>query len=175
MTPSTLPNGMTVHYQVPRDILVRILWLRMLLRPRRLASLALLALTAMLIRFGKPGSDLFVFTFVGAVAIFIPINLYRMIAKAVDDNAQLTDPKTVEFNASRLVVTGPNWRSELPWTTFHGFSEDDSYFYLHLSSNGFASVVPKATFTPEQKEAFREYAKTRNGYAIQRPDPAVAE
>jgi hypothetical protein len=46
----------------------------------------------------------------------------------------------------------------LPWTTFKGFSEDPTYFYLHLTDTGFASIIPKTAFTPESQQKFREYA-----------------
>lgn len=90
-----------------------------------------------------------------------PINIYRAVAKAVAGNSQYTDAKTLEFSSARLVVIGPNWRSELPWTTFRGFSEDATYFYLHLSDNGLASVIPKSSFTGESQAKFREYATAR--------------
>ncbi len=94
-----------------------------------------------------------------ALFILSPINIYRVLAKAVDGNSQFTDPKTLEFSSTRLVITGPNWKSELSWTTFRGFSEDATYFYLHLSDNRIVSVIPKSAFTPESQQKFREYAK----------------
>jgi hypothetical protein len=133
----------------------------MLLRPRRLVSIALLAVAALLIHFAKPDLDVFVIALICTLVILMPLNLYRLLAKAIDENRQYTDPKILEFSESRLIVTGPNWRSELPWTTFRGFSEDPSYFYLHLSDNGLASVLPKDAFSTEQQQRFREYAKTR--------------
>jgi hypothetical protein len=94
--------------------------------------------------------------------IFMPIAQYRVLAKAVDHDRMLTDPKTLEFGSSQLVLTGPNWKSEMPWTRFRGFSEDATYFYLHLSDNGIASVIPKSAFSSEQQERFRQYAQTQN-------------
>src|SRR6266852_3044612 len=70
-----------------------------------------------------------------------------------------TGSKTLEFSSSRLITTGPNWKSELPWTTFRGFSVVATYFYHKLSDNGIASVLPKSAFTPESQQLFREYAK----------------
>jgi hypothetical protein len=95
------------------------------------------------------------------LAALFPLNVYRALARAIDGNSQYTDPKTVEFSPTRVIVTGPNWKSELPWTTFKGLSEDPSYFYLHLSDNGMASVIPKNSFTPESQKQFREYATLR--------------
>ena len=161
MQPPSLPETSTVSYQVPRDVLVRIWWRRVLLRPRILGGMAVLAAVAAFCFVARGGAE-----YAGGVLLIFlvmtPINTYRAVAKAVDGNSQHTDPKTLEFSSTRLVVTGPNWKSELPWTTFHGFSEDNAYFYLHLSSNGLASVVPKNAFAPDQQQRFREYAKTRN-------------
>lgn len=93
------------------------------------------------------------------VSLLTPFLLYRNIAKAIDGNAQFTDPKALEFNEAKLNVTGPNWKSELPWTMFRGFSEDSEYFYMHLSDNGLDSVLPKGAFTSEQQQRFREIAQ----------------
>lgn len=101
------------------------------------------------------------FACLGAL-IAMPIVLYRAIAKAVDNDRIWTDPKTLEFGPSQLVATGPNWKTEMPWTQFKGFSEDDTYFYLHLSDNGITSVIPKSAFSSDQQEHFRQYAQTRN-------------
>lgn len=92
----------------------------------------------------------------------MPIAQYRAIAKAVDNDRTWTDPKTLDFSPSQLVLTGPNWKTEMPWTRFRGFSEDATYFYLHLSDNGIASLIPKSAFSPEQRQRFRQYAQIRN-------------
>jgi hypothetical protein len=155
-----LPEGTKIHYQVPRNILIWIWWRRMLLRPRRLVSVALCAVAAVLIHFAKPDFDVLVIAFICTLVVAMPFNLYRVLAKAIDENHQHTDPKTLEFSESRLILTGPDWRSELPWTTFCGFSEDASYFYLHLSDNGLASVLPKEAFSTQQQQRFRECAKS---------------
>ena len=135
----------------------------MFFRPRRLFAYGALVVAASLLYFGlPPGSGFYVFVGLLTALVLTPINLYRVLAKAIDGNTQYTDPKTLEFSSSRLVVIGPNWRSEVPWTRFHGFSEDEYYFYLHLSDNGLASVLPKSSFTAEQQQQFRQYAKSRN-------------
>lgn len=132
----------------------------MIFRPRRLVSVGVLLVIAVLLLVG--GGDrgyfsIFIFVF---CALF-PILLYQKLGRAVDSNSQLTDRKTVEFSPSRLLVIGPDWRSEMPWTKFRGFSEDADYFYLHLSEDGHASVIPKSAFTSEQQEKFRQYAKSQ--------------
>lgn len=128
------------------------------------------ALASLCLYFGLP-SGIGIYAIAGLIGIYAvvglisavvltPINLYRALAKAIDGNPEYTDQKTLEFSSSRLVFIGPNWRSELPWTTFRGFSEDELYFYLHLSDNGLASVLPKSAFTAEQQGQFRQYAKS---------------
>jgi len=150
-----------VSYQVPRDVLIRIWWRRMMLRPRRLVFSALILLISIALFFLYP-DDPFVGLIFLMFLVFMPIAQYRVLAKAVDNDRILTDPKTLEFGASQLVLTGPDWKSEMPWTRFRGFSEDATYFYLHLSDNGIASVIPKSAFSPDQQQRFRQYAQTRN-------------
>ena len=161
MQPPPLPNTQKVSYQVPRDVLIRIWWRRMMLRPRCLAFIAILVLTSALCIFLFQDMQYVGFACLGMLVAMTNI-LYRAVAKAVDNDRILTDPKTLEFGASQLVLTGPDWKSEMPWTRFNGFSEDVTYFYLHLSDNGIASVIPKSAFTSEQQQLFRQYAQTRN-------------
>lgn len=128
------------------------------------------ALASLLLYFGLP-SGIGIYAIAGLIAIYAvaglisavvltPINLYRALAKDIDSSPQFTDQITLEFSSSRLVFIGPNWRCELPWTTFRGFSEDELYFYLQLSDNRLASVLPKSAFTAEQQGQFRQYAKS---------------
>lgn len=132
-----------------------------MLRPRRLIATVLLVALFIGGLLAGGGMEYVGWVALGAL-IMTPINLYRVLVRTVENNKQLIDPRTVEFNSTRLVVTGPDWKNEMAWTRFLGFSEDASYFYLHLSDNGLASVVPKSAFTPEQEQIFREYARTRN-------------
>jgi hypothetical protein len=162
MQPPPSLDTQKVGYQVQRDVLVRIWWRRMMLRPRRLLFTAVILLVGVSFFFLWP-DDMFVGLIFLSFLVFMPIAQYWVIAKAVDNDRMLTDPKTLEFSAAQLVVTGPNWRTEMPWTRFLGFSEDITYFYLHLSDNGIASVIPKSAFSPEQQQRFRQYAQTRNG------------
>jgi len=133
----------------------------MMLRPRRLAAIALLVLVSIACFMMRQGME-----YVGVVlvvfVIMMPINLHRVVAKAVDGNSQFTDAKVLEFSPSQIVVTGPSRKTEQTWRRFKGFSEDDTYFYLHLSDNGLASVIPKSAFSSEQQQLFRRYAQARN-------------
>jgi hypothetical protein len=133
----------------------------MMLRPRRLLFSAVILLVGISLFFIWP-DDLFVGVIFLLLLVFMPIAQYRAIAKAIGHDRMWTDAKTLEFGSSQLVVTGPDWKSEMPWSRFIGFSEDDTYFFLHLSDNGVASVIPKAAFSSEQQQFFRQYAQTRN-------------
>jgi len=158
MQPPPVPETLKISYQMPRNVLIRIWWKRMIFRPRVIAGMTIILAGATFFFVIRAGMQSAGFVLL-ALLIFSPINIYRVLAKAVDGNTQFTDPKTLEFSSSRLVITGPNWKSELPWTTFRGFSEDATYFYLHLSDKALASVIPKNAFTPELEQKFREYAK----------------
>jgi hypothetical protein len=96
-----------VSYQVSRDILIRIWWRRMMLRPRRLLFSAVILLVGVSFFFLYP-DDMFVGVIFLMFLVFMPIAQYRAIAKAVDNDRILTDPKTLEFGSSQLVLTGPD-------------------------------------------------------------------
>ena len=129
-----------------------------MLHPRRLLVVAVLiaaSAACFVIRGGAEYVGILFCTFL----VMMPISLHRVLAKAADSDQVLTDPKTLQFSPSQLVVIGPNWRTEMPWTRFKRFSEDDTYFYLDLSSSGPGSVIPKDAFSGGQQEAFRRYAQ----------------
>ncbi len=160
MQPPALPDTQKVSYQVPRDVLIRIWWRRMMFRRRRLLFIAfLIAFSAacFVMRGGMEYAGIIFSVFL----VMMPISLYRVLAKAADNDRVWTDPKTVEFSSSQIVVTGPNWRTEMPWTRFKRFSEDTTYFYLDLSDNGLGSVIPKSAFSTEQQQKFRQHARTQ--------------
>ncbi len=160
MQPPPLPETAIISYQVPRDVILRTWWRRYLLRPRTLGSISTMfggALFCFLIREGMQSAGFVLLMFI----VLAPINAYLALARAIDGSRQYTDPKTVEFSPTRIVTTGPNWKTELPWTIFKGFSEDSTYFYLHLTDTGFASIIPKSAFTPESLQRFRQYATAR--------------
>jgi hypothetical protein len=161
MQPTPLLDTQKVSFQIPRNVLVRVWWRRTMFRPRRLIFSVIIFFISMLYFFMWPELE-----YVGVILllflIFMPIVQYRALAKAVDNDKILTDPKTLEFGESQLVLTGPDWKSEMPWTRFKGFSEDDIYFYFHLSDNGIASVIPKSAFSTDQQQQFRKYAQKRN-------------
>jgi len=160
MQPPALPETVTISYQVPRDVILRTWWKRYMLRPRTLGSMATMFGIALLSFLVRDGMEYAGFVLL-LLTVLMPINSYRALARAVDANPQYTDPKTVEFTPTRITTTGPNWKSELPWTTFKGFSEDPTYFYLHLTDTGFASIIPKSAFTSDAQQKFREYATAR--------------
>ena len=132
-----------------------------MLRPRRVIATLIVLSAAVLCFVFRNGAE-----YAGMLLlvwlIMMPISLYLVLAKTVRNQKEFTDPKTVDFNSSRIVASGPDWKTEVPWTKYLGFSEDATYFYMHLSDSGLAAVVPKSAFTPEQEQKFREYATKRN-------------
>jgi hypothetical protein len=160
MQPPPFPETLRVNYLVPRDVLIRTWWRRVMLRPRRAFFMILMAVFAAACFVLRGGMEYAGIVF-AVLLLLMPINLYRVLAKAADGDRAWTDPKTVEFGPSQIVVTGPNWKAEMPWTRFKRFSEDAEYFYLDLSEHGVGSVVPKSAFSAEQVERFREYARAQ--------------
>jgi hypothetical protein len=136
----------------------------MLFRARRIRTSILFLVAAVLFYFAGPSSEFryLSYAMVGVVFI-IPWALYRGIVRVINQSPQYTDPKTITFSSAGVVVVGPKYKSELAWSMFKAFSEDSTYFYLHLSDTGFDSVVPKSAFSAEQQEEFRSYASALNG------------
>src|SRR2546422_1725907 len=99
------PETYSIDYQLPRDVLVRIWWRRMMLRPRILGGVATmlgLAAFCFLVREGMEYAGFLLLLF----AAVTPVSVYRAVTRAVDGNAQYTDPKTLEFSSARPVVKG---------------------------------------------------------------------
>jgi YcxB-like protein len=152
----------TIHYQLPRDILLQIWWRRVLFNRSRARFYVLLFVAVGLIVYAAPhpiGVSFALFTCL--YLALTPFIVRHRLAKAIDETPQFTDPKTVEFGPSHFIVSGPNWRSELPWTTYRAFSEDESYFFLSGTDIRLPAVVPKSAFTPHQMEKFRAYATSQ--------------
>jgi hypothetical protein len=158
MQPPTNPESSTVNYQVPRNVIIGILWRRVVLRPI-IIYLSVGSILAVICFFLGKGAVI-AGSILIAFVVIVPLVTYAALAKAVDNNPTWTDRRTLEFNTAGVIATGTNWKSEFPWARFLGFSEDDRYFYLHLSRNGITSIIPKAAFAPEQQEKFREYARS---------------
>jgi YcxB-like protein len=132
-----------------------------MLKPRMLIAVAVLIGASIFFLTVRGGMEYVGYSILVFLTI-VPISLYLGLKRVVDGKSQLTDLKTLEFGPSHLVVTGPDWKSETPWTQFKGFSEDDTYFYLHLNRTGIATVIPKSAFSSEQQRIFREYGQRRN-------------
>jgi|GEM_PF-3273195 len=157
--PPPLPETFTIHYQVPRDILLRIWWRRMLFHRNRARFYVLLFVAVGLIVYAAPRAiGVYVAIFICLYLALTPFTLRHRLAKAIDETPQFTDPKTVEVGPSHVIISGPNWRTEIPWTTYRAFSEDESYFFLSGTDARLPAVVPKSAFTAHQMEQFRAYA-----------------
>jgi len=132
-----------------------------MLSRRTLIALTIWALMAVACMF-LPG-DLRLLAVLPVVFLLLaPLNVYQLYAKSVDCEPQLTDQKTLEFSLSRLAFIGPDWKNEMTWKRFEGFSEDSEYFLLLLRHSGLAVIIPKSAFTPEQQQIFRQYAGSEN-------------
>lgn len=142
---------------MPRDVLLRVLYRRALWRARFIRALALLLVAAAMLYFAGREWHGCAYGLV-ALVVFLPWFVHRFITNAIDNNSQFTDAKTLTFTSAGLVIVGPNYRSELAWSMFKAFAEDDAYFYLSLTASSLPSVLPKAAFTTEQQQEFRQYA-----------------
>ena len=77
-----------------------------MLRPRRLIATAILVILTAISFALRDGVE-----YVGIVfliwVVMVPINLYRVLAKTVATQKELTDPRTVDFSSSRIAASGP--------------------------------------------------------------------
>src|SRR5215471_8642406 len=115
MQPAPPPHVVKVRYQVPRDILLRTWFRRSIFSHRRLLNMAVLfGLSVTCFVMGLP------FAYAGVLfatlLLMTPIALCLALARALAADRIHTDPKTVEFSPTQIVVTGPDWRSEMTWT-----------------------------------------------------------
>src|SRR5437868_8428887 len=117
MEPPPFYESSSVNYTIPRDVLLRILWRRIIFRTRHLVRTGVMLLCGIFFLVNGHGYKYFGVFLLGLCVLF-PIMLYRKLGRIIDLNSQFTDPKTVEFSQSRLIVVGPNWKSEMPWTRF---------------------------------------------------------
>jgi hypothetical protein len=148
----------TITYQIPGDVTTRVLCRRVLLRPRFLQSVgALIVLSVVAVAVGLAlGNGVQYAGYLGLIyAASKPLVMRRIIARLVRNHGQFTDEKTVTFAPSGISAAGPDWKTELPWSRFRGWSEDDRYFYLLIADNGLASLLPKSAMTPEQQGLLR--------------------
>ena len=159
MQPPPLPRTSSVSYQLSRAEVQRVWWRRTIFRPKFLAFAALFLLCIPLSHLSAPGSDHFVIPIVLVLIAGLPVSIYFTLGRAIDQNRQLTDPRSLEFGPEQLVATGPDWRTEFSWTLYRGFSEDPRYFYFHLNNSGLVSLIPKRAFSPEQESLFRQCAR----------------
>jgi len=164
-SPALAPQ--TISYQIPRDVLIRLLYRRTFFRPRRFRSVILFLAAAALFYIAGPEYRYLTYIFVGVIFI-LPWAWHRAVVRTIDQTPWYADQKTVTFSPAGLTAVGHNYTSELAWTYFKAFSEDTSYFYLHLSNTGFDSVLPKAVFTAQQQEEFRRYARILNDPGVRK-------
>ena len=148
----------TTAYQIPRAVLIRAWWTRLMFSRRTLLALSIWTAIAISCLF-LPGDLRFMAILPIIFLLIAPINVYQLYARSVDSEPQLTDQKVLEFNASRLAFTGLDWRNEMTWNRFKGLSEDAEYFFLEMRSSRLAVVIPKNAFTADQQRLFREHAE----------------
>ena len=132
-----------------------------MLSPRALVALSIWVVIGVVCMF-LPSELRFLIVLPVVFLLLAPLNVYQLYAKTVDSEPQLTDKRTLEFSLSRIVFIGPDWKNEMTWKRFKGFSEDAEYFFLHLRHSVLVAIIPKDAFTQEQQQIFREYAGNRN-------------
>src|SRR5712664_3324389 len=105
MQPPPVPETLKISYQMPRNVLIRIWWKRMMLRPRVIAGMTIMlagAIFFFVIRAGIQSAGFVIF----ALLIMTTINFFRFLPKWIDGNSQFTVPKSLFGNYERRCGEG---------------------------------------------------------------------
>src|SRR3954469_22761454 len=106
----------TISYEVPREVLRRVWFLRASFRYHRVRTMVFLLVAATLFYFGTDIREFHYLAFaIYAVALHKHWVLYRGLT-AIAWASGLRGPRTLSFSPAGLVITGPNYKSEIAWT-----------------------------------------------------------
>jgi hypothetical protein len=144
-----------VSYQIPRNEIIRILFLRLLRRPGFIGVLIFLLLLTVYMFYHNADYS---WVFVGLILLIFLWQSYRRVVRIVDQTPSYTELKTLAFGETGLVFTGSNSRVEYTWKFFRACSENAAYFYLSTSPAYFGTAIPKSAFTLQQQDEFRRCA-----------------
>jgi hypothetical protein len=148
-----------IAYDVPRDEMVKTMWKRMVMRRRYRASIGILIFFSLLL-FGVGAPFRSAAVLLLLYAITRPLTAFGTVGRSVDSLPALRDPKTLEFNADGVIISGPDWQTRRHWRHFKGWGEDERHFYLDVTAAGAAAVIPKAAMNADQQALLRNYLRT---------------
>jgi hypothetical protein len=94
-----------------------------------------------------------------AFPVLFPLSFYRLLWRSVRQHPEMTAPRSIAFDANGIVFMSSTTRNEYAWDRIRRFSATSNYYLLHLDNLGTAANIPKAAFTPEQREAFLSLAR----------------
>jgi uncharacterized membrane protein YfcA len=159
-------NSSVIKYQCSRKELIVISWKRTMLSPRTILALTIWALIGAGCLLYLPDNIRGLGLAPLVLALIAPLNVYQLYAKSVDSDPANTEPKTLEFKPTLIVITGSNWKSEFQWSRFKKFSEDKNYFLLFVTIGGHPLLIPKRAFTNEQLADFRKCVEVINPLTV---------
>ncbi len=152
-----------VHYQLTeREIVGQ--WFRLrLLQPGKIFLYAsFFALGVAIV--AKDHRQVIGWAFVAFPFLFALL-FYRSLCRVVKQNPAMTGPRSMSFDVDGVVFMSGANRNEYEWHDVQRFAESAEYYFLYLKGLGAVANVPKAAFTPEQREAFLSYARAISGKA----------
>jgi hypothetical protein len=156
-----------ITFEIAKPELRRVMWRRVVTRSRYLQSIGLfllLALAALLVGGAWTSAGCLLLLY----ALVRPFVMWDVVTRAINRSITLDGPRTVEYGPAGLVASGSDWKTEVPWRHFKGWSEDATYFFLDTTESGVASVIPKQAMNGAQQDLMRRYLATiaRPGVAI---------
>jgi len=158
MPPPPLVTADVVHYQMtPQQILGQ--WMRLhAFRPGKIVPFVVLLFCGFILLLTQgPGA------FYGWVCLAAPFVmtafLYRAFKRIIAQRPEMTEPRSISFDQSGVVITSSTTRLEYAWSRFRKFTENKDHYHLHIDTLGTAATVPKAAFTPGQRDQFLSFTR----------------
>ena len=153
-SPSSAPKYVVEYQLTEREVVGQWFRLRML-RPKTFVIYgALLAMGMALIISNY--RQLIGWVLVAAPFVFAFI--FRMgLQRIVRQNPNITGPRSFSFDSKGVVFASGQARDEYAWSQIQRFSETGADYFLYLKGPSSVANIPKAAFTPEQREAFLAY------------------
>jgi hypothetical protein len=154
MQPLPLPSNNTVNYQLSRQQIVWPWVRRRILRPSSIIANAFIIVVGICL--GTPGQVNYLGWFFAATPLLVTFFYYRIINRTIDQNPEITEPRSMTFDSEGVVFVTASTRSELMWNRIKRLTENKDFYFLHLDTHtlGRAVTIPKSAFNPEQRENF---------------------
>ena len=95
--------------------------------------------------------------------IIIPILLIfflrRTANKIVSEHPEFLEQQTLSFDDNGISIVNSASTVQWPWSRIRGLIDDNDFFILKYDTLGSGAIIPKRSFSVQQKERFLSYMK----------------